>query len=228
MNKYLEKIFNEYSLKARVFPAIITVLPVIILKHFVIEKYFNVSLGQVVFGDITIAIVLIYLFSQINRYISKFFFENKKDFPTVRSLLPMSWDLSDEYRNNIAVKVKKDFNLSLPMSTEEDFNINETKRRIWEIIKSMMAKVKDGNLLLQHNIEYGFWRNLIGGSVIASIVSLANIFIFRYVIVNNVVFITSIILLIVYLIPIIFSKKVLSHYSEEYTQILFREYLDTE
>lgn len=224
MLKLMTNIFNEYNLKARIFPALITALPLFLVKHYIINQYFYVSLTQLIFGDISILVVLVYLFSQINRFISKGLFENKTDFPTDKVLLPSS-SLSNERRNNLAQKIKTDFNLTLPNQRDENENINDVKIRIREIVESIINKVKNGHLLLQHNIEYGFFRNLLGGSVVASIVSSANIFLFLFIFKNQILVVTSAILLFVYLLVIIFHRKILKHFSEEYTQVLFREYL---
>jgi hypothetical protein len=221
----LEKIFNEYNIKARIFPALLTALPLFLIKHYIINQHFSFSLTQVIFGDISILVVLVYLFSQINRFLSKTLFEKKTDFPTDKVLLPSSSELSKEYRDNLAQKIKTDFNLTLPDLKDENENEQEVKIRIREIVKSIINKVRDGHLLLQHNIEYGFFRNLLGGSVVASIVSFVNIFLFLCYLKNKTLAVTSIILFFVYLLVIVFRKKPLKHFSEEYTQVLFREYL---
>jgi hypothetical protein len=223
--KLFENLFNEYNLKARIFPALITALPLFLIKHYIINQYFSFSLTQILFGDVSILVILVYLFSQINRVISKSLFENKTDFPTDKALLPSSSALSKEYRNNLAQKIQTDFNLTLPDLREENENVEKVKIRIREIVKSIINKIRDGHLLLQHNIEYGFFRNLLGGSVVASIFSLVNILLFSFVFKNQTMVITSVILILVYLLVVIFHKKILKHFSEEYTQVLFREYL---
>lgn len=224
--KTLENFFNEYNLKARVFPALITAIPLFLIKHYIINQYFSFSLTQIIFGDVSILVILIYLFSQINRVISKSLFEIKTEFPTDKALLPSSTVLSQQYRKKLSDKIQTDFNLALPVLREENENEQDVKLRIREIVKSIINKVKDGRLLLQHNIEYGFYRNLLGGSVVASIVSFLNIIIFSYWFKNQTLAITSLILFLVYLLVVIFHKKILKHYSEEYTQVLFREYLE--
>jgi hypothetical protein len=227
MPKFMTNIFNEYNLKARVFPALLTAIPLFLIKHYIINQYFSFSLTQVIFGDVSILVILVYLFSQINRVISKGLFEVKSDFPTDKALLPSSSALSPQYRKNLSEKIKSDFNLTLPELREENENEQEVKVRIREIVKSIISKVKDGRLLLQHNIEYGFYRNLLGGSVVASLVSFVNIFLFCFIFQNNIIVVTSVILFLVYMLVVIFHKKILKHYSEEYTQVLFREYLET-
>lgn len=221
----MTNIFNEYNLKARVFPALITAIPLFLIKHYIFNQYFSFSFTQVIFGDISILVILVYLFSQINRVISKSLFEVKTNFPTDKALLPSSTVFSQAYKKNLFEKIKKDFNLTLPSLEEENKNEQEVKIRIREIVKSIIDKVKDGRLLLQHNIEYGFFRNLLGGSVVASIVSFVNIFLFYFLFKNQVIVIVSILLFFIYLLAILFHKSILKHFSEEYTQVLFREYL---
>lgn len=222
-----EKLFNEYNIKARIFPAFISVLPLLLTKHYVVDQYFSVSLTQVVFGNISIAVILVYLFAQINRFVSKTLFEDKFSFPTDTKLLPSSDDLSKEYRSNLSEKIKKDFNLTMPNLKEENEDLKDVKLRIREIVKSIINKVRSGHLLYQHNIEYGFVRNIMGGSVIASVASGLNIVLFWYFFPNQILLIVSILSLILYLTPILLRKKILNHYSEEYSQVLFREYLNS-
>ena len=225
MNKLLESLFNEYNIKARLFPAFLCSFPFLLIKHFVVDKYFSIPLDTAVIGDIPFVIVLIYLLSQINRFVSKLFFEDKSRFPTTKMLMPSDTQLSVGYKQKIKDKVKKDFQISIPTLREEYSSSENAKTRIKEIVSLIIDKVRSGNLLLQHNIEYGFMRNLIGGSVVAFIISFINSIVFGYIFENKIAYITSIILCFVYLIPIIFSKIILDHYSKEYARILFREYL---
>lgn len=176
-------------------------------------------------GDISLIAVLIYLLSQINRVVSKTFFEDKSKFPTTEMLMPSSRDISSEFRQKIERKIQTDFQLSLPNLTDERLSIENTKTRIKEIVHLIINKVGNGKLLLQHNIEYGFARNIVGGSVIAFIVALLCGLTFSLITKNAIAYIISTILSICYLIPIIFSKIILDHYSKEYARILFREYL---
>lgn len=220
-----DKLFSEYNIKARVFPALICVLPLLLAKHYVVDQYFAFSLSQIVFGDISVALILVYFLAQVNRLISKALFEDKYSFPTDTKLLPSSKDLSKEYRNNLSVKIKQDFNLTLPSLREESDDITDVKLRIREIVKSIINKVKNGHLLYQHNIEYGFARNIMGGSVLAIIVSLINVVLFAYLFPNKALLIVSIVGAVIYAIPILLHKRILNHYSEEYSQVLFREYL---
>ncbi len=225
----MNNIFNEYGRKARLFPALLCAIPFLALKHFLIDPYFGVSLTNklftVVIGDVSLIAVLMYLLSQINRLVSKTLFEDKSKFPTTEMLLPSSQDVSTEFRQKIGKKVNADFQLSLPNLADEQSSVENTKTRIKEIVHLIINKVGSGRLLLQHNIEYGFARNLIGGSVVAFIVALGCNIIFGFIFENKTAYLISTILSICYLIPVIFSKAILDHYSKEYARILFREYL---
>jgi hypothetical protein len=225
----MNKIFNEYSLKARMFPAFLCAVPFLILKHFLIDPYLGVTLSTslflVVFGDISLVAVLMYLLTQINRFISKTLFEDKSNFPTAKMLLPSNKEFSVETRQNLDEKIYHDFHLNLPTLPEENANIDNVKKRIKEIVHFIINKVGGGKLLLQHNIEYGFVRNLIGGSTLAFLVSFGCSIVFGFIFKNMTAYVISTLLATAYLIPIIFSQSILMHYGKEYAEILFREYL---
>ena len=61
-----------------------------------------------------------------------------------------------------------DFDITLLPEDQEKEKEEEARKKIVEAMSLIRAKVKDGRLLLQHNIEYGFVRNLIGGNEIAA------------------------------------------------------------
>lgn len=225
----MSSLFNEYGLKARLFPALLCSLPFLLIKHFIVDVYVGSALSSTLFvvitGDISLAAVSSYLLAQINRFVSKILFEDKSKFPTTLMLLPSNRGLSDEFRKKIEEKVNTDFKLSLPNFADEQANIENAKTRIKEIVSLIINKVGNGTLLLQHNIEYGFVRNLIGGSVVAATVSIGSSIVFSFVVENSTAFVLSTALSLCYLTLILFSKAILKNYSEEYACILFREYI---
>lgn len=228
MNEFFNNLFNEYSLKARLYPAVICSVPFVIIKAILIDKYipnFTEKFLTFALAGVPIWAVLVYLLTQINRFISKTFFEDKNNFPTLQMLTPSSKKMSQQMRSKISEKVQSDFGLTLPNIHDEEIDPEETKTRIKEIVGFIINKVGSGKLLLQHNIEYGFIRNLIGGSVFAGIISLISIFIFHNILPNKVAYIFSIVLTIGYVLPVLFSQKIISNYSQEYAEKLFREYL---
>lgn len=225
----MSNIFSEYGRKARLFPAVLCVAPFLITKRFLIDPLLGISFATDLFAvlslDVSAATVFIYLLTQLNRLVSKVLFENKSEFPTTLMLLPSSIELSLEYREKIRNKVINDFNLYLPSLEDELKDKDGAKTRIQEVVHLIINKVGKGTLLLQHNTEYGFVRNLLGGSVVALISSIMNVAIFGDFFKNSTAYGISLALSILYLIPIVFHKQILKHYSKEYARILFREYL---
>ncbi|MCL3782701.1 hypothetical protein EMN47_20130 [Prolixibacteraceae bacterium JC049] len=226
--------FSKYTITARFFPAIITSLPLIILSGFIIgddyiELFKNLKYLKIA-GLATTPVILFYLFAQINRFIAKEYFQKKYfkgeiEMPTTMYLLYSNNQLSNEYKESIRNKIEQEFNLILPTQEDENTNVENSKLRISESIGLVRNKVGAGNLLLQHNIEYGFIRNLIGGSPISFIFSISNIVIFSYFIDSKPAMITSIVLTVFYLTFILLSKFLINRYGEIYAKRLFQEYM---
>jgi len=223
------ELFNTYSRKARLFPALLCLPPFLLIKLLGIDPFISSSLFHSIFGvvvgNVSLGLVLLYALTQANRFISKALFENKAKFPTTRMLLPSSTDMSVEFRKRLADKVATEFGLALPSKAKELENPGNANVRAREIISMIIAKVGSGKLLLQHNIEYGFVRNLIGGSVISLVASMSGIVLFHFVIRNDLGYILSICFSVFYLMPIVLSRIILTHYGKEYASILFREYM---
>ena len=94
----MNNLFNEYGRKARLFPALLCVIPFLVLKHFLIDPHLDLSFTDTLFtkiaGDISLATVLMYLLAQVNRLVSKLIFEDKTKFPTTQMLLSSSPEMS--------------------------------------------------------------------------------------------------------------------------------------
>lgn len=225
----MRELFGAYGVKARLFPALLCVPPFLLVKHFALDPLFGPSfMSRLVYeaaGDVSLASVLVYLLAQANRFVSIVLFEARTEFPTTRMLLPSSGDLSDEFRKKIDAKTQSDFQLSLPTLADEKASATTVRTRIKEIVSLIINKVGSGRLLLQHNIEYGFVRNLIGGAVIAFGMSIAAAFCFSLFVDNRSALIASICLALCYLLPVFFSKPLLATYGGAYAVILFREYV---
>lgn len=226
---FMTKHFNIYTIKARLFPALLCSIPFIVIWHYTGNPYFPSDLKRVIFsisvGEITLTIILTYVLSQVNRQISKILFEQKSQFPTTLMLLPSSNEISAEFRKKISEKLNTDFRIALPTLEDEQKDMTSTKNRIGEITALIIHKVGSGTLLLQHNIEYGFIRNLIGGSVLAFIASLVGTLIFCFILKNPMLTLIMCFLAVAYILPIVFSKLLLNKYSKDYASILFREYI---
>lgn len=225
--------FSKYSIKARLFPAVITSIPLVILSGYLVnEKYIEVFKNfkyLKLISFISTPIIFCYLFMHINRFIAreifqKLYFKDEHEMPTTKLLLYGDNCFSQEYKSSIRKTIENTFNITLPTKAEELSDLENTKRRIAEAVGLIRGKVGNGKLLLQHNIEYGFVRNLIGGSPMGLVVSLVNVKYYLKLKHSEGIYI-SFILVVLYLSLIIFSKFLINRYGYIYAKRLFQEFV---
>lgn len=183
-----------------------------------------------ILGHVSSSIVFTYLFMQICRFVSKKFYQDKffKDelqMPTTNYLMWSNDKYSRGYKQQVHEKIKTDFGIVLSTQKEEANNELDARKRIVEAVGHIRNRVKDGYLLLQHNIEYGFMRNFIGGSTVALILCLFNILFFCAYEKNSTALVLSISLFVLYSIPVLFSKMIISYYGNNYAKRLIEEYM---
>jgi len=225
--------FDEYYQKARILPSLIVLIPFIIFATYCeMEDFKNIVDGLFkirIIGHLTISIALLYLLIQINRFLGKFFFEkylfnNELELPTTAFLLFSNKEFSEDYKVRIRKNIENDFNVKMPNKQDEQENLIDTKKKIAETVGLIRQKVKKGRLLHQHNIEYGFARNFIGGSILGFLMSVFNI---NYFMIqsNDSVVIINIFLTIIFLLTIIFCKLIINILGKQYAKRLFQEYM---
>lgn len=219
---------------ARVFPAILSSFPFFVLHFF----YLSPKLGQFwgdlldvkIVSNVTVALVLLFFLMQLNRYISKTVFE-KRIFadglylPTTDYLLHLDAHFSPEYTRGVHEKIKRDFNIEIPPAHEEARDDKRSRKIIAEAISHIRGKVRDGRLVGQHNAEYGFVRNLAGGAVIALVMALIDSVIFSLLLPNAIAIWVSVILAAVYIVIVVFAKKMIVSFGQDYGRILIQEYM---
>ena len=225
---------DKYDLIARIYPATIVLIPFLLftMNCNSLNLLLHTLLKVKIVGNITIALILLYLLAQISRFLSKFIFEssyfkNDLDFPTTRFMLFVDPQFSRDYKMQIRAKVKSDFKIDLPNELEEREDLLESKKRIVETVGLIREKVKGGRLLLQHNIEYGFARNLIGGAVIGLVMSIVDI-VYFYLMNNSLIFFVSIFTAFLFLIILLSSKLIMNRLGDQYAKRLFVEYLNSQ
>ena len=227
--------FDRYFLTARLAPAIIGSIPFFVLYLFflgsVLASLFH-SLAAVTWvGGVSTMAAFIILLASVGRSISKDIFERrwfKSDetrMPTTDFLMHRNSEYSAPFKRDLREKIRADFNIELHTELAEAEDESGARKRIAEAVVLIRQQMKDGRLLLQHNIEYGFFRNLVGCSVVAEVVLLANILVFTLVSPNHVALYTSITLLVLYAIPIAFAKPLMRVHGKRYARVLIQEYL---
>ena len=145
--------------------------------------------------------------------------------PTTNFLLFTNSEFSKAYKIRLREQIKTDFALEINSENDEQNNLLETRKQIVGAVGLIRNKVKNGQLLLQHNIEYGFIRNLIGGSVLGFIVSIFNLIYFHFISKSVFLFKVSILTALFYLTICILSKFLINRFGQLYAKRLYQEYL---
>ncbi|HTA77045.1 MAG TPA: hypothetical protein VK791_07805 [bacterium] len=222
------KIFSKYGIVARIFPTIIGLIPLFIFQYFYLRNLLNVnSVWAATIGNASFSTILIYTFNQyFVRIPSKIFedwlFKKKLYFPTTNFLMYSDGEYSDELKNNIRQKIRDEFSLKLPNKSEEKRDEKSARKRINEANRLMIGKVQDGYLVLQHNIEYGFVRNLWGASLVGSIGALLLISVSAH---EGFLRIVGAILAIAYCVYLAFGFLVIKYFGRAYACKLIEEYV---
>lgn len=173
---------DKYTKIARVYPSIVgAILPCFITvvgfwKYLpTLNSYIEVVmmyLGYIGISAIVFSAIA-YLLRELVRNTSKIIFqfplfkENETNMPTTKMLLWSETLISDEYHNQIASKVKTDFQIQLLPKEKEMENLPQAKLIIANAVQQMRDVTRDDSILLQYNYEYGFCRNYLGASVLS-------------------------------------------------------------
>ena len=225
---------NNYYTKARLFPTVLTSIPAIVLYNKFVatlyhDKLENIYSALPTVTDIILSSAIIFLLVQINRFISKeifqrLYFKDEINMPTTNLLLKSNNELETSIKQKLEDKIKSKFDISLLSAFEESADEPRSRKLIATTVSQIRNVLRNNTLLLQHNIEYGFFRNLIGGSFLAFIVSL--IIVASSHCTEDIATINlGWILTIIYLIPILLSKVIINRYGKYYAKILFEQFL---
>lgn len=179
MDNLLTTFFNRYELKAIISPGIISLMP--LLTNIIIWFPSNINLGSSLFV-IILLLFYIYLFSIIARdkgkRIEKKLFAIKGNiYPTTQILRHSDSTLStktkERYHNFLKQNVP---NLNIPSyKSEQDKPLGHFDKEYSSAIDWLIKNKRDDYLTNQHNIEYGFSRNLLGMKYYGIIISFLSI-----------------------------------------------------
>tara|TARA_Y100000815_G_scaffold244256_1_gene242387 strand:+ start:9712 stop:10485 length:774 start_codon:yes stop_codon:yes gene_type:complete len=225
---------TQYFIKARLFPTILCAVPLLTLYYFgfseKIIEFIDFLKDYKWLSDITISIAIIYFLTQINRFIAKelfqnIFFKDEHNMPTTDYLLYSNTYFAENTKLRIRKKIKDSYNIELLDRQKEEENELEARKTIMEAVSQIRNSTRDNQLLLQHNVEYGFVRNLIGGCALSLIICAFNLYFFKEVIENPIAFKISFICTLLYSAPILFSKYLVKKYARYYAKVLFEQFL---
>lgn len=217
---------DTYTIRARIFPAVLGVIPLaLVLKFVPIEP---VLLKVVTAGIFSTA--LIYVSTQfIIRIPAKMFedwlFSNGLYIPTTNFLMYKDSEYHDQFKDNIRFQIQRDFGIILSSKEEETTDEISARRKIKDATKLMINKVKGGYLLLKHNYEYGFSRNLWSSSIFG-LVGSAILLYFSSVENYKPMIVISVVLGVLYLLYISFGFLLIKYTGKLYARKLIEEYYE--
>lgn len=223
---------TEYGLKARIYPAIICAVPFLIFGHFYLDRIlpgFTENFMTVkIFGDISIFFVSIFFLSLVGRFFSvelfeNRYFENGLAMPSTELLLHSNGNYTSGFKGKVHEKIRSDFSLNLADIRSETSDQKEARKKIVEAVGAIRMMVGSGSLVLPRNIEYGFFRNIIGGSVLAFPMSIFNA-VFFFADRSHVAFGFSIFSIAFYGIFLFFAKNIIEKHGYIYAKALIQEY----
>jgi len=228
---------DRYYFFARLLPAAITSVPFVTFYVYTAGTELVKGLGTV-WGaaaklfQIAPSVAIVFLMVQLIRFISKelfqrVYFQDELDMPTTRYLLPSVGYFTPETHNKLRTRIRKDFDLGLPTVAEEQHNEQQARRQITVCVGQIRSRLRSNALLLRHNIEYGFFRNVLGGCVVGTVVSIGVLYYFRYVQPDRIAFWLTASFGLVYVLLLLFSRFVLRRYSHYYANVLYAEYLSS-
>ena len=226
---------DEYALKARYAPALLTIIvPITLFSHFFasaeLSKFVGDLMGVKLLSDLTIFAVCLYYLSELGRIVGKnvfekHFFVDELEMPTTNFLMHSDHTFSPEYKKKFRDRIHSEFGLALPSLNDEAGNERAARVRIVEAMALVRKILKDNKFLLQHNIEYGAMRNAIGGALLGAILSLLNIWFFSGVVPHELAVTLSVVTLILYLVLLALSRVLVNFYGRSYAKVLFREFM---
>lgn len=228
---------NRYFYQARLLPTLITAIPLLIVTNKIIAVKYAIALKAIydilpLITHLGLSAGVIFFLVQINRLIAKevfqrWYFRDELYMPTTNHLLTSSTYYPITIKNKIRDKIASKFQIELLTAIEEQNDQNNARKLIATAVSQIRNMLRENSMLLQHNIEYGFWRNLIGGSFIAVIFSAVIIWYGYHNYFKDQITI-GIICFIVFLVPVVFSKIILRYYGKYYAKILYEQFLSLE
>ena len=225
---------SNYYIRGRLFPTVLTSIPLLIFVNVFFAKLFQDKLKELfevlpLLTSIGISTALLFLMVQLNRLIAKevfqrFYFQDELKMPTTNHLLWKDTFFEQTIKEKIRAKINSKFEIQLQSLSEEQANELNSRKQIVTAVSQIRNSLRDNKLLLQHNIEYGFFRNLVGGSLIALVFSIIILVYGITINQQNLKFI-GITLCLIYFFIILLSKPIIKRFGNYYSKTLYEQFL---
>jgi hypothetical protein len=225
---------SAYYLKARLFPTILTVIPLLVFLNTIAATYYNDILKEVsivlpLISGLGLSAALLFLMVQVNRFVAKevfqrFYFQDEIQMPTTNHLLWKDTFFDSSVKEKIRLKIQQKFNIEVLTVGEEELDELKSRKLIVTAVSQIRNCLRDNKLLLQHNIEYGFFRNFLGACLIAVLVSIV-ILLYGLIKKETAQIHIGIGFTLIYLIPILFSNPIIKRFGNYYSKVLYEQFL---
>lgn len=229
------KSWDEYEIKARYIPTLISVIPIV---HFLIlllgeafwQELANNVVWMIVISNLSLSLIIMIAVVQIQSSIAKHWIEESifgkggERFPTTEMLLYNGGMISIQRKDQIRGKIIQMFGCTLSSESDERNNVVEARLQARESVANVRRLVGRGVMTFQYNIRYGFFRNLIGG-VIWSVSGSIGCAIIYGVDHNWKTMCFFIILALIYMTLFLGKKNILNSLAFTYADTLFSEFL---
>ena len=224
---------SEYTIKARLAPTALAAPPLLLFCNALFDgqasQWLETGTMSVLFGKGTATIALVFLMMQVNRLIGLEIFQrwvskDELNFPTSRWLVATNTEMSPLQRQSIDKKLQKDFQIGLlPASMGDSVAV---RRHNADLVGRIRLFVGSSAKLLQYNIEYGFFRNLIGASLPVLVVGLGNAYLYSTLTLPVWAYHLSLAYTVFAGLLVCVARPLIERLSIQYARVLFHTYLD--
>lgn len=232
MNKI--KWWDEYEIKARYIPTFLSVIPIVHLSILFLGGAFWIELVKsiswmLIITNLSLSFILMIALVQFQSSLGKIWIEESifgkggEQFPTTNILLYGGGIVSKERKEQLRNKISDTYGCIFSSENEEKNNPSNARLQAREAVGYVRKKVGHGIMTIQYNIRYGFFRNLIAGSIWAIIGSFG-CSIMYFIEGNWKPLILFIIYTLIFLTLYIFKKTILEKLAFSYADALFNEF----
>jgi hypothetical protein len=163
-------VFNEYDLKARIAPGLVLSVPVLVTAIFLAPETAHWPVFAA--GSVP-ALAIIYALGQFARFrgraIEPPLWASWGGAPSTRYLRHSDATFGAELKNRLQSAVARQFSMRLSSEHEEATDPERADQRIEDVFRRVRPHLRHCDpkgLWFDHDIEYGFCRNLLGSRVV--------------------------------------------------------------
>jgi hypothetical protein len=217
---------DKYYIRATLFPTVLTGIPMLLFFNIFIAPIYAEPLKNVfemlpMVTSATFSAAILFLLTQLNRLCAKelfqrWIFEDELSMPSTNHLLYSDRLIECSIKERTRAKIHEHFGIELLSRDEEKSDEVRARKRIAAAVSQIRNVLRGNAMLLRFNTDYGFFRNLVGGSLLAAFIAIL-ILVFSFAEGNDPMKIFAIFLFVVYLTPVLLSRVVISKYGSYYS-----------